>query len=94
MCIRDRGGVSGIAASTYPLEDADMLAAEAAYCAMEDLSLIHISGRRNAPGLEQRRLRHDPNAVGQCDFAHRGRCPGPVSYTHLDVYKRQTISRR
>ena len=31
-----QGGVSGIAASTYPLEDADMLAAEAAYCAMED----------------------------------------------------------
>ena len=30
-----QGGVSGIAASTYPLEDADMLA-EAAYCAMED----------------------------------------------------------
>ena len=31
-----QGGVSGIAASTYPLEDADMLAAETAYCAMED----------------------------------------------------------
>ncbi len=31
-----QGGASGIAASTYPLEDADMLAAEAAYCAMED----------------------------------------------------------
>ena len=31
-----QGGISGIAASTYPLEDADMLAAEAAYCAMED----------------------------------------------------------
>ena len=31
-----QGGVSGIASSTYPLEDADMLAAEAAYCAMED----------------------------------------------------------
>ena len=31
-----QGGVSGVAASTYPLEDADMLAAEAAYCAMED----------------------------------------------------------
>ena len=31
-----QGGGSGIAASTYPLEDADMLAAEAAYCAMED----------------------------------------------------------
>jgi cell wall-associated NlpC family hydrolase len=31
-----QGGVSGIVSSTYPLEDADMLAAEAAYCAMED----------------------------------------------------------
>ena len=31
-----QGGLSGVAASTYPLEDADMLAAEAAYCAMED----------------------------------------------------------
>ena len=31
-----QGGISGIAASTYPLEDVDMLAAEAAYCAMED----------------------------------------------------------
>ena len=31
-----QGGISGIVSSTYPLEDADMLAAEAAYCAMED----------------------------------------------------------
>lgn len=31
-----QGGISGVASSTYPLEDADMLAAEAAYCAMED----------------------------------------------------------
>ena len=36
MCIRDRDGVgSGIAASTYPSQDADMLGAEAQYCAME-----------------------------------------------------------
>ena len=34
------------------------------------------SGGLIAAGLEQRRLRHDPNAVGQCDFAHRGRDPG------------------
>ena len=31
-----QGGISGVASSTYPLEDADMLAAEAAYRAMED----------------------------------------------------------
>lgn len=31
-----QGGISGVASSAYPLEDADMLAAEAAYCAMED----------------------------------------------------------
>lgn len=30
-----QGATSGIVSSTYPLEDADMLAAEAAYCAME-----------------------------------------------------------
>ena len=29
------GATSGIVSSTYPLEDADMLAAEAAYCGME-----------------------------------------------------------
>lgn len=30
------GLVGAVAASTYPSEDADMLGAEAAYCAMED----------------------------------------------------------
>ena len=30
-----QGAISGIVSSTYPLEDADMHAAEAAYCAME-----------------------------------------------------------
>ena len=30
-----QGATSGIVSSTYPLEDSDMLAAEAAYCAME-----------------------------------------------------------
>jgi cell wall-associated NlpC family hydrolase len=31
-----QSGVSGVAISTYPSDDADILAAEAAYCAMED----------------------------------------------------------
>ena len=47
MCIRDslctvsscslliQGGATGVNVSTYPSEDADMLAAEAQYCAME-----------------------------------------------------------
>ena len=65
-----QGGASGIAASTYPLEDADMLAAEAAYAdggrgaAADHRQLQGLDGlshhRRKAVQIPLRRAGHDP----------------------------------
>ena len=53
------------------------------------LSLIHIYRRRELPHhrLYRRRLQTGP--AGRAHPHRAGAQSGPVSYTHLDVYKRQ-----
>ena len=46
MLMLGNAGAGALGASTYPCEDRDMLAAEAAYCALEDdLQIVYVSGQ-------------------------------------------------
>ena len=41
-------------------------------------------------GAHKRIVAHKNVTINEPYF--QGHCPGPVSYTHLDVYKRQTLN--
>ena len=70
---------------------------------LADLSLIHILKPMNCPGgmlvykSQPRSYRELPLRMGELGIVHRNEKSGqlhglmPVSYTHLDVYKRQGL---
>ena len=60
-----QGGATGVNVSTYPSEDADMLAAEAAYCAMEDELRDYLDNYESTHDYDEYRyelgdIEHDP----------------------------------
>ena len=66
-----QGGATGVNVSTYPSEDADMLAAEAQYCAMEAELQQYLDTYESTNDYDEYHFELD-------DIEH-----DPVSYTHL-----------
>ena len=93
-----QGGVSGIAASTYPLEDADMLAAEAAYCAMEDELREYLNSYESTHDYDEYHfdldeIEHDPYVlISILSALHEGEWTlADVEGTLADLFDRQYI---
>lgn len=73
-----QGGATGVNVSTYPSEDADMLAAEAAYCAMEDELRDYLDNYESAHDYDEYRyelddIEHDPYVLISAVTALMGR---------------------
>ena len=88
MCIRDREDVIGpsMQGGDYP----DVIHLATGREAALTLSLIHIS--KVADGIREWDVRRAERGPFGCDFSTYLGDQKPVSYTHLDVYKRQQIS--
>ena len=65
---------------------------EEAYIALQTLSLIHILPTEFAKQLKKRLCKHRSVTVEFSDAKNEIKKSPPVSYTHLDVYKRQSQS--
>ena len=73
-----QGGATGVNVSTYPSEDADMLAAEAAYCAMEDELRDYLDNYESTHDYDEYRyelddIEHDPYVLISAITALKGK---------------------